>query len=158
PSLYISTQTAPWTDLNSDDIAQATPGCVYLSTGCEINYAAIPANFGVASLASPDPNIKRPYVDQFNLGATHHLLPGGSVSAEWFHNSGKNIWERNNVLRPGTYQKGTVTNSNYRAITIFSPIDGAPITMYDPINTTVSRAVQNVDSNDSSLSQKYNAF
>jgi hypothetical protein len=43
-------------------------------------------------------------------------------------------------------------------VTIFSPIDGSPIPMYDPINATVSRAVQNVITNDPNLSQKYNAF
>ncbi|PYR00440.1 MAG: hypothetical protein DMF97_09495, partial [Acidobacteria bacterium] len=100
----------------------------------------------------------RPYVDQYNLGATHELLPGVSVSADWFHNLSKQIWEQNNILRPGTFANGTVTNSSYRPVTIFSPIDGTPITMYDPIDATVSRAVQNVVTNDPNLSQVYNAF
>ena len=158
PAQYLSTFTATWTDLNGDDIAQGAKGCVYLSPGCEINFASIPANFGVASLAQFDPNVKRPYVDQFNVGATHELRRGVSVSADWFHNESKNIWEQNNILRPGTYANGTVDNPNYRTFTIFSPIDGSPITMYDPINATVSRAVQNVVTNDSGLSQSYNAI
>jgi Carboxypeptidase regulatory-like domain len=158
PSQYLSTFTATWTDLNGDDVAQGAKGCVYLSAGCEINFASIPANFGVASLAQFDPNVKRPFVDQFNVGATHELMRGVSVSADWFHNESKNIWEQNNILRPGTYANGTVDNASYRPVTIFSPIDGAPITMYDPINATVSRAVQNVVTNDANLSQGYNAF
>src|SRR5436309_9279634 len=158
PAQYLNTFTATWSDLNGDDIAQGPKGCVYLAPGCEINFASIPANFGVASLAQYDPNVKRPYVNQFNIGATHELLPGMSVSADWFHNLSKQIWEQNNILRPGTFANGTVTNSSYRPVTIFSPIDGTPITMYDPLDATVSRAVQNVVTNDPNLSQVYNAF
>jgi len=74
------TASAAWTDVNKDDIAQGSPGCVYLTPGCEINFANVPKNFGVISLASPDPNIKRPYVDQINLGATHQIMNGVSVT------------------------------------------------------------------------------
>jgi hypothetical protein len=152
------TTSAAWTDLNADDVAQGAKGCVYLTAGCEINFSTIPANFGTASLSSPDSNIKRPYVDQFNIGVTHEVLRGVSVSAEWFHNDSRQIWERNNILNPGTYSNGVVTNPNFRALTVFSPLDGSPITMYDPINAAVSRAVQNVDTNDTNLKQSYNAF
>ncbi len=76
------------------------------------------------SLASPDPNLTRPYVDQFNLGVTREIARGVSVSGEWFHNDAKNSFERNNVLRPGTYSNGTVSNPSYKAVTVFSPIDG----------------------------------
>jgi hypothetical protein len=159
PAQYLATFTATWNDVSQDDIAQGAKGCTtFPSLGCEINFASIPANFGVVSLAQYDPNVKRPYVDQYNVGVTHELMRGVSVSAEWFHNLSGQIWEQNNLLRPGTYANGTVTNSSYRPVTIFSPIDGAPITMYDPINSTVSRAVQNQVTNDSNLSQVYNSF
>src|SRR5437870_9396933 len=161
-SLYnasaVTIASAAWTDLNRDDIAQGTPGCVYLTAGCEINFTQVPTSFGVVSLANPDPNLKRPYVDQFNVGGTHEVLRGVSLSFEWFHNQAKNIWKRNNVARPGTFANGAVNNPSYRAVTIFSPIDGTPITMYDPINATVNRAVVQIDSNDTDLSQSYNAF
>jgi hypothetical protein len=148
----------PWNDANHDDIAQGAPGCVFNTPGCEINFATLPKNFGVVSLASPDPNIKRPYVDQFNVGATHEIMQGVSVSGEWFHNISKNQFERNNVARPGTYNSdGTVTNASYRKVTVFSPIDGSPITMYDPV-ASAAAAVQNVDSTDPNVRQTYNAF
>jgi hypothetical protein len=67
PGLFINTVTASWTDLNGDDIAQGARGCVYLTPGCEINFATVPTNFGAVSLSSPDPAIERPYVDQFNV-------------------------------------------------------------------------------------------
>src|SRR5581483_176508 len=85
PSAFLSV-TVAWTDLNKDDIAQGPYGCTYQTPGCEINWQAVPATFGQASLSSVDPNLKRPYVDQFNVGATHEVLKGVSVSAEWFHN------------------------------------------------------------------------
>jgi hypothetical protein len=161
-SLYnpatVTTSSAAWTDLNSDDIAQGARGCVYLTPGCEINFANVPANFGVISLANPDPGLKRPYVDQYNVGLTHEILPGVSLTGEWYHNESRNAMVRDNILRPGTYSNGTVTNANYRAVTVFSPIDGSAITMYDTISPTVQRAVQQVDRNDPDVKQSYNAF
>jgi hypothetical protein len=68
------------------------------------------------------------------------------------------MMERNNVLRPGTYANGTVSNASYKPVTVFSPIDGKAITMYDTVSTAVAQAVQNVDSNDSNVKQAYNAF
>jgi len=79
------------------------------------------------------------------------------VSAEWFHNDSKNPWERNNVLRPGTYSNGSVNNAAYRPVTIFSPIDGTPITMYDVL-PAFATSVQNVDTNDPNVKQAYNAL
>ena len=161
-SLYnpstVTSASAAWTDLNRDDIAQGARGCVYQTPGCEINFANLPANFGVVALSQPDPTLSRPYVDQYNVGVTQEVLRGVSVSGEWFHNESKQIMERDNILRPGTFSNGAVTNANYRTITIFSPLDGAPVTMYDPISAAVQGAVQNVDNNNANLSQSYNAF
>jgi hypothetical protein len=147
----------PWTDLNHDDIAQGTPGCVYLTPDCEINFASYPKNFGTISLSTPDPKLVRPYGLAYNTGVTHEILSGMAVSFDWFHTQAKQIIERNNILRPGTYANGTVTNSSYRPVTVFSPIDGTPITTYD-VTAAAGTAVQNVDSNDPNLSQIYNGF
>jgi hypothetical protein len=70
----------------------------------------------------------------------------------------KNIMLRTNVLRPGTYANGTVTNATYRPIKVFSPIDGTPITMYDTVSSAIAQAVQQVDTNDSAVKQAYNAL
>jgi hypothetical protein len=85
-------------------------------------------------------------------------MQGVSVSFEWFHNAQKQVMEQNNILRPGTYANGTVQNASYRPVTVYSPIDGTPLTFYDPINATVSRQVSYVVTNDSNLTQVYNAF
>lgn len=154
----IISATAPWTDKNGDDIAQGSNRCNFADAGCEINFAGVPTNFGVVSLASPDPGLTRPYVDQINVGLTREVTRGVSVSLEWFHNDAKDSFERNNVLRPGTYSNGTVTNASYRPVTVFSPVDGTPITVYDTVSSAVAAAVQNVDTNDSSVKQSYNAI
>src|SRR5207244_8424179 len=54
-------QSAAWTDLNKDDIADGSPGCVYLTPGCEINFANVPKNFGTISLSTVDRRLQRPY-------------------------------------------------------------------------------------------------
>src|SRR5437870_2822756 len=151
--------TAAWTNLANDDIAHGEPGCVYLTPGCEINFAQVPKNFGKVSLSNPDPNLKLPYTLAYNLGVTHELFPGVAVTAEWFHSVAKNILERNNTLRPGTMTgSSSVSNANYIPVTVFSPIDGRAITMYDPISTAVQQSVANVDTNDPNLSNVYNGF
>src|SRR5207237_1558033 len=111
--------TGAWTDLNKDDIAQGAPGCVYLTEGCEINFANVPKNFGTVSLSKFDPNLKRPYSLSYNFGVTHELFRGVAVTAEWFHGATKNILERNNTLRPGALSgPAAVDNSNYRLVSI----------------------------------------
>ncbi len=152
------TTSAPWTDKNGDDIAQGSNRCNFADPGCEINFAGVPTNFGVVSLASPDPGLTRPYVDQLNLGITREVARGVSVSAEWFHNDARNSFERNNSLRPGSYSNGMVTNASYRPVTVFSPVDGTPIAIYDTVSAAVASAVKNIDSNDSDVKQSYNAF
>ena len=53
---------------------------------------------------------------------------------------------------------GTVTNPSYRPVTIFSPIDGHAITMYDTVSAAAQQAVKNVDTNDPNLTQRYDGF
>jgi hypothetical protein len=161
PGNAVSVTSSPtWNDKNKDDIAQGSTGCDFQNApDCEINFAQVPKNFGTISLAKFDPKLKRPHTLAYNLGVTHELLPGVSVTAEWFHSELKNILERNNVLRPGTLTgPSTVDNPNYRAVPVFSPIDGKKITMYDPVSSAVQQAVAYVDTNDPKMTQVYNGF
>jgi len=151
--------TAAWTDLNKDNIAQGAPGCVYLTPDCEINFANVARNFGTVSLSTFDPHLRRPYALAYNLGISHELFPGIAVTAEWFRSYAKDILERNNSLRPGTMTgPASVSNPNYRPITVFSPIDGSAITMYDTISPAAQQAVANVDTNDSNIKSVYTGF
>jgi hypothetical protein len=97
---------------------------------------------------------------QFNTEVNHELFRGVAVNFGWFHNLNKNFMERNNINRPGTLNAdGTVTNPSYRPFTVFSPIDGTPITVYDIASASVGTlAAVNVDTNDPGLKATYNAF
>lgn len=144
----LTTVNLAWTDINGDDIAQGERGCAYRTAGCEIDFSALPANFGVRSLASADPNLERPYQLTFNLGVTHELFSGVSVSAEWFRTSFKDMAVRNNVLRNA---------DSYTPVTVASPIDGRDITAYN-VKPAFQSLVQNVDSTDSNLRRQYNGI
>jgi hypothetical protein len=162
------TQTLTWTPSPLDpnpDVAHGELGCTYLPPpntrpDCEINVGQLAKNFGVISLSQPDPKLKRPYGIGFNLGVQREIITGVALSADWFHGTSKNQVVRNNILRPGTFNasNNTVVNSNYRAVTIFSPKDGSPITMYDAVSPAVVQAVANVDSTDPNIHSTYNAF
>ena len=69
------------------------------SVGCEINFAGLPSNFGVRSLAQFDPDLKRPYQLAFNAGVTHEVLTGLTASFEYFRSDFRNITVRQNTLR-----------------------------------------------------------
>jgi len=145
----LTTANISWTDVNGDDIAQGDRGCTgYPRAGCEINWSQAPANFGVRALSVFDPNLQRPYQLTYNVGVQHELFRGTSVTAEWFHSDFKNLIARNNVARAA---------SDYTPVTVYSPIDGSPITYYNVSAAKVS-AVQNVDSNDPNLQRWYNGI
>jgi len=163
------TQNVSWTDANKDGVAQYTVshdangnliGCVYQSAGCELNFAQVRSGFGTVALTQYDPNFVRPYINQVNLGVSHELFRGVSVTGEWFRTSGKNLsFTTNNTLRPGTYNAdGTVTNPSYRSLRVFSPFDGRPITMYDPVSTAANAAVLNTIITDPNRTSVYNGF
>ena len=91
------TLTAAWTDLNGDGIAQyqvthnaagqLIQTCTYLQPGCEVNFtgASGVATYGNTAIQNvQDPNLKRTYQDKFNVGISHELMRGVSVSFEYF--------------------------------------------------------------------------
>jgi Carboxypeptidase regulatory-like domain len=143
----LTTQSLGWTDLNNDDIAQGERGCVYRTANCEIDFSTLPSNFGVRALSVFDPNLERPYQLTYNVGVTHELMRGTSVSAEWFHSDFKNLIARNNVARSA---------SDYTLVNVANPIDGSTIPFYN-VSAAKGSAVQNVDSTDPNLKRWYNS-
>ncbi len=111
-----------WTDLNGDKVPQGELGCVYQTAGCEMNLAQLPIGFGVANLSKFDPGIKRMYNIETSVSVQHELLPRVSISGGWFHRDYKNLRRRDNVLQ---------SFADYTPFTVFSPIDGTPITYYN---------------------------
>jgi hypothetical protein len=141
-----SSQSLTWIDANGDDIAQGQLGCTFQTPGCEINLAQLPDTFGLVSATTFDPDLQRPYQLSANLGISHELFPGISVTAEWFHTDFKNLTVRNNVLR---------TASDYTPVDVVSPLDGRVITVYNVRPEKLS-AVSYVDSTEPDLKQWYN--
>ena len=149
PTALSATLTLPWNDKNKDDIAQGERGCSFANDpGCEIDFTNLPANFGVRSLSSFDPDLQRPYQLAYNVGFSHEVLAGIAVTAEWFHSSFKDLIARNNVL---------LNADSYTAVTVVNPLDNSLVTAYN-LKPAFAAAVQNVDSTDPNLKRAYNGI
>jgi hypothetical protein len=147
--LALTTANVTWTDLNGDKVPQGELGCTYLSAGCEINLAQLPAGFGVLSIANFDPDIQRMYNIETSVSVQHELFPRVSVSGGWFHRDYKNLRRRDNVLQ---------SFADYTPFTIFSPIDGTPIT-YNNVSVAARTRVNTFDTTASSdRTLAYNGF
>lgn len=145
----LTTQQLAWTDVNGNDIADGERGCAgYPSVGCEINFAGLPSNFGVRSLAQFDPDLKRPYQLAFNAGVTHELFAGFTAAFEYFRSDFKNITVRQNSLR---------TAASYDEFSIASPIDGKDVKVWLP-KPGVASQVANIDSTSPDMKRWYNGF
>jgi hypothetical protein len=141
--------TIPWTDLNGDDIAQGQMGCVYLTPGCEMNFARLPSNFGRLSLNRVDPDFKRTYNLETTAGVQHELFPRVSVAATWYRRTFHRLRLTDNVLR---------TMNDYTPIGVFNPMTGQPMTVYSVTPAAAAR-VDNFDTNaGSDRKQIYNGF
>jgi hypothetical protein len=147
--LAIDGRSVSWTDLNVDDIAQGELGCVYLTPGCEINFAQLPANFGRVQLNRVDANFKRVFNVETTAGIQHELLPRVSLSANWYRRTFHRLRVTDNVLR---------TTADYIPFNIFNPMTGKAFTIYDVSPAAVSR-VDQLDTNaGSGRKHVYNAF
>jgi hypothetical protein len=147
--IALTSASLPWTDLNGDDVAQGAVGCVYLSPGCEMNFAVMPTNFGRLSLNRVDPNFKRVYNVETTAGVQHELLPRVSLAANWYRRTFHRLRVTDNVLR---------TPSDYTPIDIFNPMTGAPLTIYT-VTAAAAPRIDNLDLNAGSERQHtYNAF
>ncbi|MGE0463998.1 MAG: hypothetical protein AB7Q16_21735 [Vicinamibacterales bacterium] len=141
----LTTQNLPWRDLNGDDIAQGERGCVYLTPGCEINFANLAANFGRRSLAQFDPDIQRPYSLPLNIGFTHELFSGLSVAAEYYH-----IWFRDITMRLNSL----LDQNSYNRFEVTSPLDGSVIPAW-VIKPEFRGQVANIDSTSKDMKRAY---
>ena len=120
--LQLTGASVTWNDLNKDGIPQGELGCTFLTPGCELNLAQLPKGFGVASLANFDPNIKRMYNVETAISLQQEVRQGMSVQAGWYHRDFHNLRRRDNTLQ---------TFADYTPFTLYSQIDGSPITYYN---------------------------
>jgi hypothetical protein len=146
--LALTTANVTWNDLNGDTVPQGELGCVFLTPGCELNLAQLPAGFGVANIATFAPDIKRMYSVEETVSVQHEIMSGVSVTAGWYHRDYKNLRRRTNTLQ---------TFADYTPFTLFNPIDGTPITYYNVSRAKLS-AVSTVDENAPDRKMWYNGF
>jgi hypothetical protein len=146
--LVLTSANLSWTDLNQDDVAQGELGCVYLTAGCEINFAQLPQNFGVGPLVSPNPDIKRVYNVETTVGVQHELLSGVQLNAGWFHRTFHNLPRQTNTLQ---------SFSDYTLVNVVSPLDGTIIPIYNVTRAALTR-INNVVSTDNTQKEWYNGY
>src|SRR4029453_10387554 len=95
-SLGATTATSPalaWRDINGDDIAQGERGCNFGTNGlpgCEINFSALPTNFGVVALNTYG-EYPRTWNLEHGLELQHELMPRLSTTVSWFHGAFHNL-------------------------------------------------------------------
>jgi hypothetical protein len=164
------TASPAWKDVNGDGLVQYqvthdTSGalvstCTFGTLGCELNFATVASNFGQVTLANHlDPNLKRPYQDKFNVGVSHELVHGVSVSVEWFRTNNKNIQSANGLDQNKFFSGDPALNPNFQPITVYSPLTGQPTTIYDFATAAISKqAVNNVVFTDTDQTSVYNGF
>jgi hypothetical protein len=166
-----NTAAVPWTDVNGDNIAeyqvQALPGggvngCNYGTAGvlgCELNFAKLPGGFGAIAINNTlDPNLKRPYFNQTNIGVSQELMRGVSLSVEWYRTDGKNIQQTQNNARVVSGLTNYANNPNYTPFTVYSPLDGHAITMYDVTAAALATTAKNYTFTNPNLTSTYNGF
>jgi hypothetical protein len=125
--LQLQQDNRTWTDLNGDNLAQDN------EIGPSNNRA-----FGLAVLQRrPSDDIKREYDMEYSASVQHQLLRNVGVSASYF--------------RRGTYNMVSTTTTqfgraDYTPLTIYSPLDGTPITVYN-LNAAKNGLLDRVDDN-----------
>lgn len=148
PNFY-STATLTWTDLNHDDVAQGTRGCVYQTPGCEIDFSTLPASFGVKPSQNPVAGISRPYQIETNVSVQREIIPGTSVTFSYFRRDYKDlIWSDNLAIDP----------ADYTPFTVPSPLNnGDTVTIYN-LNPKKASALNLLDQNSTVNYRKYTGY
>ena len=160
-SLGATTATSPalaWRDVNGDDIAQGERGCNFGTNGlpgCEINFSALPANFGIVAL-----NTYGEYPRTWNLEQgielQHELMPRLSVTGSWFHGEFHNL--TTTINRSWQVDGDPLRNPNYVPFTVYNPRSGEPITVYGRTAAAQSAPTLNLDTFDPNRKRVYNAY
>ncbi len=135
--LFQATDTRTWTDTNGDDIAQDS------EIGPSQN-----KSFGIAPERTPDPNIKRPYDNEYTASIQRQIVPGVAVTVGYFHRDYHRLFYSDNTA---------LSPSDWTPITITNPLDGSPLTVYSLAKAKVG-AVTIIDRNSDTNARTYNGI
>jgi hypothetical protein len=175
PSANIANSTTanvPWKDVNGDNVVQYTvspsptggilSACNYGTAGtlgCELDFSKLPAGFGAIGVTTKlDPNLKRPTYNQMNIGVSQEVFKGVSMSFEWYRTLGHNIAYTENTARIVDGLSDFSQNPNYTSFTVFSPITGDPIPMYDVTAAALATKASTFTTTIDSLKSTYDGF
>ena len=147
--LLSQTATLPWRDVNGDDIAQGERGCVgYPSVGCEISFAGLSSNYGIAAL-----NTYGDYPRTWNLESgievQQELFKGVSVSGSWWHGNFKNLTTTINQ---------SWSLSDYSPYTWYNPTSGQPFTVFARTVAASALPTKNLDTVDPERKDVYDSY
>jgi len=146
--LLTASATLPWVDKNRDDIAQGSLRCDFTASDCEINFASLSANYGIAAL-----NEYGKYPRTWNLEqgieVSHELLDGLSVAGSWWKGDFHNITNTVNQ---------SWSAADYSPYTWYNPSTGAPFTVYARTTAATARATRNLDTFDPERKDVYESF
>jgi hypothetical protein len=131
----IAFQTCPWSDANSDLLAQVGEIAMDRCTGSR-----------QPSLGNVDPNLKRPHQWEYTAMLQRQLGRYTSVSVGYYGRLFRDLYTTINAAVP---------SSAYTPVTITNPLTNQPLTVYNQDPATRS-AVRNVVTTIPSLRQRYN--
>jgi hypothetical protein len=146
--LATASATLPWQDKNGDDIAQGSLRCDFTLPNCEINFATLPANYGIASLNEYG---KYPRTWNFEQGfeLSHELMAGVSVTGSWWKGDFHNLTNTVNTAW---------TTADYTPYTWYNPETGAPFTVYARSAAAAARPTHNLDTYDPERKDVYESY
>lgn len=135
----MQTDRRTWADLNGDDIAQTN----------EIGPVQTPFNISGVSNRRPDPDVKRPYQWEYNVGIQREVASGVLVSANWVRRDFKRLIFSDNIQ---------TTHADYTILNIANPISaGQTIPIYN-LNVNKRGVVEIIDKNSSENHRWYNGL
>jgi len=133
----LDTDTRTWADANGDNVAQLS------ELGPSQN-----KTFGIKAPRRPAEDTRRPYQIEMNASVQREILSGFSMNASYFRRDYKQMFWTDNVA---------VASTDYTALTLTSPLDGSPVTVY---NLAAARlgVVDLVDQNSAKNSRVYGGY
>jgi len=146
--LLSQTMSLPWTDKNRDDVAQGSLRCDFTSPDCEINFATLPANYGIAALNEYG-KYPRTWNLESGLEVSHELLNGLSVTGSWWKGDFHNITNTVNTAW---------TTADYSPYTWYNPQTGEPFTVYARSAAAAARPTHNLDTYDPERRDVYESY
>ena len=146
--LLSQTTTLPWRDVNGNDIAEGDRGCAgYPRVGCEIDFAGLSSNFGIAAL-NEFGDYPRTWNLENGVELQHEVFRGFSAAASVFRGGFRNLTTTVN-------QSWSV--ADYTPFTFYDPRTGQPLPVYARSVAASQRPTRNLDTYDPERRQEYNS-